>query len=66
MDALSRLPEADQERMAAIILEELEDDSAWDEKFANSQGLLKRLSEEAEDEYLAGRTEPLTTDDFEK
>ena len=33
------------------------DEALWDEQFAKSQDLLERLSQEAHEDYLAGRTE---------
>ena len=58
-EAASRLPDADQDELAAAILEELEADERWEAAFARSQDDLERLAEEALEEYRAGRTEPL-------
>ncbi len=55
----SKLPEDEQEALAAIILMEIESERKWQELFDASPELLKKLSEEAEEEYRAGRTEPL-------
>jgi aspartate/glutamate racemase len=62
LEAVSRLPERDQEELAAVILQELEDESRWEAAFEASQPQLKRLAEEAVEEYRAGRTEPLDPD----
>jgi hypothetical protein len=62
MEAISRLPERDQEELAAVILQELEDEAKCDAAFEASQPQLKRLGEEALEEYRAGRTEPLVPD----
>jgi hypothetical protein len=62
LEAVSRLPERDQEELAAVILQELEDESRWEAAFEASQPHLKRLAEEAVEEYRAGRTEPLDPD----
>lgn len=62
VDKISKLPEDDQKRIAAIILEELADEAAWDDAFEKSQPALERLAEEALEEYRAGRTEPLDPD----
>ena len=59
LEAVSRLPERDQEELAAVILQELEDEVRWEAAFEASQPQLKRLAEEALEEYRAGRTEPL-------
>ncbi len=44
---ISKLSEKEQNEMAQIILEELKDESLWDESFAKSQGLLSNLADEA-------------------
>ena len=61
-EAASRLPDADQDELAAAILEELEADERWEATFARSQDALERLAEEALEEYRAGRTEPRDPD----
>ena len=33
------------------------DEALWDEQFAKSQDILEQLSQEAHEDYLAGRTE---------
>ena len=48
-----------QDAIAMIILEELEDDSKWERSFASSQNVLAKLAEEAMLEYRAGKTEEL-------
>lgn len=59
MEAASQLPDEEQKRIAAIILEEMADEAAWDRAFANSQPQLERLADEADEDYRAGRTDPL-------
>jgi hypothetical protein len=61
-DAVSRLPEPEQDRLAAAILEELAATQRWDSALAQSQDGLERLADEALAEYHAGRTEPLDPD----
>lgn len=56
---VARLPEADQDAIATLILEELEDERKWQTSFAQSQDALARLAEEALAEHRAGRTKPL-------
>lgn len=53
------LSENEQDTIAAIILEELEDETKWDKSFTNSQDLLASLAGEAMQEYQAGETEEL-------
>ncbi|HYA81686.1 MAG TPA: hypothetical protein VED87_12250 [Methylocystis sp.] len=53
------LPDAEQDAIAASILEELEEDRKWDQAFAASADALSRMAEEALAEDLAGKTLPL-------
>ena len=57
-----KLPEAEQDGLAAIILNELEDEQRWDQQFAASHDVLRKLAEGALDEYRAGKTLPLDPD----
>ena len=61
-EAASRLPDREQEELAAAILEELAADERWDAAFAESQSALKRLADEALKEHRAGRSEALDPD----
>lgn len=56
---LKTLPDSDQDAIAAIILEELEDEVQWDEAFANSQDALAKIAAEAMAEYRIGKTQAL-------
>jgi len=56
---LKTLPTNEQDAMATMILEELEDDHQWDESFARSPDLLAKLAAEAMVEHHAGRTQEL-------
>jgi hypothetical protein len=58
-EAAGRLPEQDQNELAAAILEELAADERWEAALAGSQGALERLADEALREHRAGRTKPL-------
>ena len=61
-EAAGRLPEQDQNELAAAILEELAADERWEAALAGSQGTLERLADEALREHRAGRTKPLDPD----
>ena len=61
-EVASRLPEWEQDELAAAILEELDADERWEAAFAGSQEALERLADEALEEHRAGRTEPLDPD----
>lgn len=58
-EAASKLPEAEQDALAAAILEELESEKRWDELFQASPDTLAKLAKEALAEGEAGRTRPL-------
>ena len=56
---VAKLPEAEQDAVAAILLDELASEQRWAESFAKSQDKLAKLAEEALADYKAGRTKPL-------
>lgn len=56
---LKILSAVEQDAIAAIILEELEDEVHWDRAFANSKDTLAKLAGEAMAEYRAGKTQEL-------
>jgi hypothetical protein len=59
---LKTLPLSQQDAIAAMILEELEDEMQWDKAFANSQDALAKFAAEAMAEYKAGKTQELDPD----
>lgn len=59
VNAVSNLPEKEQDAIAALILEELADEQRWAQSFASSQRQLLMLAKEALEEYHSGRTKPL-------
>jgi len=59
LEKAKKLPERDQDAIAAIILDELGDDSAWEQSFAASHDALAALANEALAEDRAGKTRPL-------
>jgi hypothetical protein len=61
-DEASKLPEAEQDTLGRILLEELASERRWDELFAGSHDLLAELADQALTEYRAGRTEKLDPD----
>lgn len=58
-DKARKLPEREQNAIAGLILDELEDDAQWDRVFAASGDALARLADEAAAEDRAGKTKPL-------
>ena len=56
---LQTLPASEQDAIAAMILEEIEDDRRWDESFSRSPNVLAKLAVSAMAEYRAGKTQEL-------
>jgi hypothetical protein len=50
-----KLPDAEQDVIAALILDEIEDDRRWEEAFARSPGKLAALAARAAEQVKAGR-----------
>ncbi len=59
---LKTLPADEQDALAAMILEELEDERRWDEAFARSPDVLAKLAAEAMTEFRTGKTQELDPD----
>ena len=56
---IEKLPESEQDAVAAFVLEELASERRWTELFAKSQDKLAKLAEQALADHAAGRTKPL-------
>ena len=56
---VKKLSNVEQDAIAALIFEELEDEARWDETFEKSQDVLARLAEEALAEERAGNIQEL-------
>ena len=54
-----KLPEQEQDVLAAVILEELASERRWDQAFAESADLLAQLADQALAEHQAGKTQML-------
>ena len=59
---VQQLPEEQQDALAALIIEEIEDETRWDTAFARSPEILERLAAEAEEEDRQGKTQELDPD----
>jgi len=59
LNEVAKLPPAEQDALAAILLEELASEKKWSELFAQSQDVLAKLAEEALAEHRAGKSTPL-------
>ena len=53
---IAQMPESEQDSLAALILEELDDEEQWNRKFAASSDVLSRLAQKALAEHRAGKT----------
>jgi hypothetical protein len=62
VEAARKLPDAQQDALAALMLAEIRDEEKWAEAFANSHEALEILAREARAEYRAGKTLPLDVD----
>jgi len=58
----SKLPEEEQDSVAALLLTELESDRRWKEAFKQSRPELAALADEALPEFKEGHTKTLETD----
>ncbi|NDJ76971.1 MAG: hypothetical protein GYB65_12010 [Chloroflexi bacterium] len=56
---IKKLPEQEQDALAAWILEELSSEQRWMDAFSASHDMLAELADEALAEHRAGRTQPL-------
>ena len=61
-DKVRKLPDSEQDTIADLILDELNDDARWDKAFAKSADALALLAEEAAAEDRARKTLPLDPD----
>ena len=57
-----QLPADRQNAIAALILDEIEDDARWDAAFADSPDMLEQLAAQADEEDHEGLTEVLDPD----
>ena len=63
LEQASRLPEDEQDSLAAILLEEMADEERWAKAFERSQGALEKLAQEALEEFRRRETTPLEFDE---
>lgn len=59
LSEVAKLPPAEQDALAAILLNELASEKRWSESFTKSQDALAKLAEEALAEDKAELTKPL-------
>ncbi len=61
---MQKLPDANQDAIAAMILEEIEDERRWDEAFSRSQDKLARMADRVREDIRAGRVRDIGMDDL--
>ena len=61
---LQKLPDSEQDAMAAVILEEIADEEQWQSAFANSQDELSRVAEKVREDIRQGRVLDLGIDEL--
>lgn len=59
-----KLPPEQQDAIAAMILEELEDEQRWDKTFAESQDKLELLAQKVKVDIKAGRVKKMGIDEL--
>lgn len=62
--AAGKLPAAEQDAIAAMILEEIDDERRWDEAFAASQDRLLELAAKVRREITTGLVHEIGIDDL--
>ncbi len=55
----AKLPDRDQDALAALVMEELESEKKWDRALGNSQQALAQMAAQALAEHGEGETRPL-------
>jgi len=61
-EEVSKLPKQEQNALAKWLLEQINAEQKWDEKFADSEDVLDKLADEALDEFKEGKTKKLESD----
>ena len=64
IDQLRRCSPAEQDTIAALILEELADETRWDEAFAASQPEIEQLAEKVRAQIRSGQTRDMRIEDL--
>jgi hypothetical protein len=59
-----KLPPDQQDAIASLILEELDDEEKWNRAFAQSQDALARLTDKVRAEKRAGKVKPIGFDEL--
>ncbi|MFT3879840.1 MAG: hypothetical protein QM703_09290 [Gemmatales bacterium] len=60
----NKLSSKDQDALASILLEEIEDDVTWEQKFERTQGQLSRLADKVRADIQKGRVTEMGIDEL--
>ena len=60
---IEKLPENEQEAIACVIMDEIDAEKGWEERFARSQDRLAELARRAGDRIAEGKTTPFDPSD---
>ncbi len=64
IETVRELTAAEQDAIAALILDEVADEQQWDETFARSQATLENLADKARADLRAGRIRKVGIDEL--
>jgi hypothetical protein len=64
IEKVQGLPEAEQDAIAVLIMDELADEQRWDESFARSQEQLGNLAAKVRADIRAGRVKDIPVEDL--
>jgi hypothetical protein len=64
IEKVQELPAAEQDAIAAVILDELADEQRWEEAFARSQEQLGKLAAKVRADIHAGRIKDIPVEDL--
>lgn len=64
IEKIRTLPDDEQDMLATILQDELEDTERWRQRFASTQPQLSRLAAKVRADITAGRTEPVDPADL--
>jgi hypothetical protein len=64
LEEVRKLSATDQDAIASLILEEIQDEQLWDETFARSQDKLARMAAKAREDIRAGKVRNLEIDEL--
>jgi hypothetical protein len=62
MAEVAKLPIDEQDQLAQLVLDTIEDDRRWDQAFASSQDLLSRMANEALEAHRSGAARAIDED----